>query len=64
LCRRLSERDRRIIYLRFFHEWTQARIAQEFGVTQMQVSRLLSRILRDMRSQLAELESESMQVAS
>jgi RNA polymerase sigma-70 factor (sigma-B/F/G subfamily) len=64
LCRRLSERDRRIIYLRFFHEWTQARIAQEFGVTQMQVSRLLSRILRDMRSQLAELESDTMQVAS
>jgi hypothetical protein len=30
----------------------------------MQVSRLLSRILRDMRSQLAELESDTIQVAS
>ncbi len=64
LCQRLSERDRRIIYLRFFHEWTQARIAQEFGVTQMQVSRLLSRILRDMRNQLADLQDDPVQVAS
>ncbi len=63
LCSRLSDRDRRIIYLRFFHEWTQARIAEEFGVTQMQVSRLLSRILRDMRHQLAD-ESDSIQIAS
>jgi RNA polymerase sigma-70 factor (sigma-B/F/G subfamily) len=54
ICRRLSMRDRRIVYLRFFCEWTQARIAEEFGVTQMQVSRLLSRILKDLRSQLAD----------
>ncbi len=52
LCQQLSERDRRIVYLRFFHEWTQARIAEEFGVTQMQVSRLLTRILKQLRSQL------------
>ena len=54
LCRVLSERDRRIIYLRFFREWTQARIAAEFGVTQMQISRLLTRILKQLRSQLEE----------
>jgi RNA polymerase sigma-B factor len=66
LCRRLSERDRRIIYLRFFHEWTQARIAEEFGVTQMQVSRLLTRILRDMRNELTEVSagSDPIQIAS
>lgn len=52
LCRTLSERDRRLLYLRFFREWTQARIAAEFGVTQMQVSRLLTRILKQLRSQL------------
>lgn len=51
-CRTLSDRDRRIIYLRFFHEWTQARIAKEFGVTQMQVSRLLTRILKQLRTEL------------
>ena len=64
LCRRLCDRDRRIIYLRFFHEWTQARIAEEFGVTQMQVSRLLTRILRDMRNELTELSPDSVQIAS
>jgi RNA polymerase sigma-70 factor (sigma-B/F/G subfamily) len=56
LCRRLSERDRRIVYLRFFCEWTQARIAEEFGVTQMQISRLLSRILSQLRDELGSLE--------
>jgi RNA polymerase sigma-B factor len=56
LCRQLSERDRRIVYLRFFCEWTQARIAEEFGVTQMQISRLLSRILTRLREELGSLE--------
>ena len=56
LCRQLSERDRRIIYLRFFHEWTQAKIAEEFGVTQMQISRLLNRILGQLRAQLGSTE--------
>jgi RNA polymerase sigma-B factor len=56
LCRGLSERDRRIVYLRFFHEWTQARIAEEFGVTQMQVSRLLTRIFGKLREQLGPLD--------
>ncbi len=53
VVRRLGERDRRILELRFFHEWTQERIANELGVTQMQVSRLLSRILRQLRAQLS-----------
>ena len=54
LCENLTERDRRIVYLRFFHEWTQARIAEEFGVTQMQVSRLLTRILKGLRAKLGD----------
>jgi RNA polymerase sigma-B factor len=56
LCRALSERDRRIVYLRFFREWTQSRIAEELGVTQMQVSRLLSRILSQLREQIGDLD--------
>jgi RNA polymerase sigma-B factor len=48
----LSERDRRIIYLRFFHGRTQSEIAEDIGVTQMQVSRLLARILKDLRAAL------------
>jgi RNA polymerase sigma-B factor len=50
--RRLADRDRRILELRFFEGWTQEQIAQDIGVTQMQVSRLLSRILRDLRAEL------------
>ncbi|MGZ4495583.1 MAG: SigB/SigF/SigG family RNA polymerase sigma factor [Nocardioides sp.] len=50
--RSLSDRDRRILYLRFFKQWTQEQIASDIGVTQMQVSRLLARILRDLRGQL------------
>lgn len=52
--RQLKERDRRILLLRFFHGWTQAEIARDIGVTQMQVSRLLSRILSDLRRDLGE----------
>ncbi|QWF20553.1 sigma-70 family RNA polymerase sigma factor [Nocardioides sp. LMS-CY] len=52
VVRRLSERDRRILYLRFFEDLTQAEIGDDLGVTQMQVSRLLARILGDMRHEL------------
>jgi RNA polymerase sigma-B factor len=50
--RRLGERDRRILELRFFSGWTQEQIAADIGVTQMQVSRLLSRIMRELRAEL------------
>jgi len=50
--RSLAPRDRRILELRFFEGWTQEQIAQDIGVTQMQVSRLLSRILKDLRNHL------------
>ncbi len=50
--RRLGERDRRILELRFFRGWTQEQIASDIGVTQMQVSRLLSRILQELRNEL------------
>ena len=52
VVRRLKERDRRILYMRFFEERTQQEIADDIGVTQMQVSRLLSRIMRDLRTEL------------
>lgn len=50
--RRLSERDRSIIAMRFFEQRTQADIGAELGVSQIQVSRLLTRILRDLRRML------------
>ena len=47
--RGLSARERRILHLRFFEDRTQQQIAGELGVTQMQVSRLLVKILARMR---------------
>jgi RNA polymerase sigma-B factor len=56
LIRRLSERDRRILELRFVRGLTQREIAAQIGVTQMQVSRLLNRIYRDLRAGIGGLE--------
>jgi RNA polymerase sigma-B factor len=44
----LPERDRRIIELRFFEDMTQAEIAEQVGVSQMHISRLLRRSLEQM----------------
>ena len=52
LSKELSPRERLILYLRFVEDRTQAEIGEELGVTQMQVSRLLSQILARMRVQL------------
>ncbi len=54
VVRRLSERDRRILYLRFFEDQTQQQIGDELGVPQMQVSRWLGRIYDELRSDLAD----------
>ncbi|MDN5861138.1 MAG: sigma-70 family RNA polymerase sigma factor, partial [Pseudonocardia sp.] len=43
LLDRLSERERRIVLLRFYGGWTQSQIAAEIGISQMHVSRLLAR---------------------
>lgn len=51
--RRLAERDRRILYLRFFEDMTQAEIGDELGISQMQVSRLLQSVLGRLREQIA-----------
>jgi RNA polymerase sigma-B factor len=54
LVSRLSERDKKVLRLRFFDDCTQQEIAQEIGVTQTQVSRLLSRIFCELRDGLEE----------
>ena len=59
VVRRLSERDRRILHLRFFEDLTQAEIGEDLGVTQMQVSRLLSRILGTLKEDLTEQDREA-----
>jgi RNA polymerase sigma-B factor len=57
--RLLKERDRRILFLRFIEDRTQQEIAEDIGVTQMQVSRLLARIMRDLRIELTKHEERS-----
>jgi RNA polymerase sigma-B factor len=52
VVRRLSERDRRVLFLRFFEDWTQKEIGEEIGVSQMQVSRTLTRLLSTLRQEL------------
>ncbi len=49
----LPERDRKIVDLRFGQEMTQSEIGQELGVSQMQVSRLLSSLLARLRVSLS-----------
>jgi RNA polymerase sigma-B factor len=46
----LDERDRQIIHMRFVEELTQAQIGERLGVSQMHVSRLLSRTLARLRA--------------
>jgi RNA polymerase sigma-B factor len=51
--RELPERERTILYLRFFEDKTQSEIAEELGISQMHVSRLLSRSLETVRERAA-----------
>ncbi|MFF9721539.1 SigB/SigF/SigG family RNA polymerase sigma factor [Streptomyces gardneri] len=52
LLARLDARDRRILELRFGEELTQTEIGLRVGLSQMHVSRLLTRILGDLRTGL------------
>ena len=45
----LAERERKVLYLRFFAGMTQSQIAEEIGVSQMHVSRILSQVLATLR---------------
>ncbi|MER6677844.1 RNA polymerase sigma factor SigF [Streptomyces sp. NPDC000983] len=56
LVAELDERDRLILHLRFVEERTQAQIGEELGVSQMHISRLITRILARLRSGLLTTE--------
>jgi RNA polymerase sigma-B factor len=58
VLRRLGERDRQILAMRFCEGLTQREIAERIGVTQMQVSRLLTRILAQLRSGVGEVRPD------
>lgn len=48
----LSPRERRVVALRYYRDWSQQRIADEVGLSQVQVSRVLSSSLLKMRGRL------------
>ena len=50
---RLDERDRLVLTLRFVEQRTQTEIGERVGLTQTQVSRVLTRILRQLRAELS-----------
>ena len=51
---RLDDREREVVFRRFFQDLTQQEIAAELGVSQMHVSRLLRGALEKMRADLGE----------
>jgi len=48
--KRLPERERKLLYFRFVHGMPQSQIAERLGISQMHVSRLLSRTLAELRN--------------
>jgi RNA polymerase sigma-B factor len=53
----LPDRERKILVLRFFRDWTQSQIAEELGISQMHVSRLLSQTLQKLREAVAGVDA-------
>lgn len=58
LLRTLPEREQRLIALRFVHGMTQSHIAQELGISQMHVSRLLTQALQRVRAQAGDADAD------
>ncbi|MFI7288528.1 RNA polymerase sigma factor SigF [Streptomyces anulatus] len=52
LLQELDDRDREIVAMRFGQEMTQAQIGEHLGLSQMHVSRLLNRILTQLRKSM------------
>ncbi|MDD7218405.1 MAG: SigF/SigG family RNA polymerase sporulation sigma factor [Clostridia bacterium] len=46
----LSARERKLIYMRYFQDKTQTEIAEEMGISQVQVSRMEKRILKELKN--------------
>lgn len=52
IINKFDERDRKIIFLRYYRDKTQSEIAKELGVSQVQISRLEAKILEKIRKEL------------
>ena len=58
----LDQRERTILRLRFFDGLTQSQIAQQIGISQMHVSRLIRRSLEKIRQEIAREETERQEI--
>ena len=52
ILQKLKVKERQLIYMRYFKEMTQTEIAAELGISQVQVSRMEKRILKQLKEQL------------
>ena len=50
---KLDERDKKIVFLRYFRDMTQSEVAKAIGVSQVQISRIESRIMREFKKELS-----------
>jgi RNA polymerase sigma-B factor len=62
--RALDQRERKILHLRFYEGLTQSQIAQQVGISQMHVSRLIRRALEKIREEIAAGEPTAKRRAS
>ena len=53
VIKKLSDRDRKIILLRYYFDRTQSEIAKELNISQVQVSRLENKILDNLKNKLS-----------
>ncbi|MBU5427066.1 RNA polymerase sporulation sigma factor SigF [Tissierella pigra] len=53
MLERLKPRDRQVIILRYFKDQTQTEVANQLGISQVQVSRIEKKIIEEMRKNLA-----------
>lgn len=52
ILQKLDVKERQLIYMRYFRDMTQMEIAAELGISQVQVSRMEKRILKELKKQL------------
>ena len=52
ILQKLDVKERQLIYMRYFKDMTQTEIASELGISQVQVSRMEKRILKELKEQL------------
>jgi RNA polymerase sigma-B factor len=57
LLERLPKRERHILYLRYFHELSQAQIAEQVGTSQVHVGRLIAASLTSLRQWVEEADT-------